>query len=156
MDRTQIEIYAAGGRKMTQAFAGLSRDDLLAVPIPGTWSLQQIAIHLMDSDLIASDRMKRIAAMDKPLLIGYDETAFNLLPGICELDATQACEIFEQNRQLTAVILRNLPDASFERYGIHNEIGRITLAEMVDKYISHLNGHLQFVATKRALLRKAL
>ena len=30
---------------------------MLAFPIPGTWSIQQIIMHLMDSDLIASDRM---------------------------------------------------------------------------------------------------
>ena len=72
MDRTFIEDYVEGGQLMRSAFARLTREDLLAYPVPGTWSLQQIAIHLLDSDLIGSDRMKRVAAMDKPLLIGFD------------------------------------------------------------------------------------
>jgi uncharacterized damage-inducible protein DinB len=152
MNRHQIEVYAAGGRKLIQAYFGLSRQDLLAVPIPGTWSLQQLAIHMLDSDLIASDRMKRIAAMDKPLLCGYDETAFSQLPGIDELNAHEACEMFDRNRQMTATILRKLPDASFERIGIHNEIGKVTLAEMVDKYIYHLDYHLTFVYKKRQMI----
>ena len=152
MNRDLIETYASGGKHLVDAYTGLSRDKLLAVPVPGTWSLQQIAIHMMDSDLIASDRMKRIASMDKPLLCGYDETAFNLLPGTNELDAQQACEIFAMNRQMTAIILRRLPDASFDRFGIHNEIGKVTLAEMVEKYIHHLDGHLVHVARKREIL----
>ena len=152
MNRDLIETYANGGQQLVDAYSGLSRDSLLAFPVPGTWSLHQIAIHMMDSDLIASDRMKRIASMDKPLLCGYDETAFNLLPGISELDAQQACKIFAMNRQLTAIILRSLPDAAFERFGIHNEIGKVTLAEMVGKYIHHLEGHLVHVARKRELL----
>ena len=156
MDRQLIELYAAGGSQMKQAFTGLTRDDLLSEPVPGTWSLQQIAVHLLDSDLIATDRMKRIAAMPTPLLIGYDESAFSKLPGTNSLDIEQVCDMFDRNRQFTATILRALPDESFLRAGIHNEIGRVTLGEMVPKYIQHLEGHLKFVAAKRQLLGKPL
>jgi hypothetical protein len=154
MNRDRIEIYAAGGTKFRHAFLGLGRGDLLAIPIPGSWSLQQIAIHLLDSDLIASDRIKRIAAMDCPLLIGYDETKFSQLPGLNDLDHAMAIDLFDKNRQMTAIILRQLPDAAFQRWGVHNESGKVTLAEMVDKYIDHLDGHLSFVAKKRSLLGK--
>ncbi len=152
MDRSRIEVYAAGGQQLIEAYQGLTRVQLFAEPVPGTWSLHQIAIHMLDSDLIGSDRMKRIAAMDKPLLIGYDESAFAKLPGIEQLDAMAACRLFDQNRQMTATILRALPEATFERWGIHNEIGRVTLAEMVDKYIHHLEGHLEHVAKKRVIV----
>ncbi len=152
MNRSRIEVYVDGGKQLLDAYRGLSRQQLMAIPVPGTWSLQQIAIHMMDSDLIASDRMKRIAAMDRPLLIGYDETAFNELPGINDVDALAACEIFAQNRQLTAVILRSLPDSAFDRYGIHNEIGKVTLSQLVDNYIDHLNGHLVHIQKKRELV----
>ena len=154
MDLDLIEQYAAGGHQMRRAFAGLTRDDLLSEPVPGTWSLQQIAVHLLDSDLIGSDRMKRIAAMPLPLLIGYDESAFSKLPGANSLDIDQVCDMFDRNRQFTATILRSLPDESFLRCGIHNEIGRVSLGEMVGKYIHHLEGHLAFVATKRQILGK--
>lgn len=152
MDRSRIEVYAAGGQQLIEAYQGLTRAQLVAEPVPGTWSLHQIAIHMLDSDLIGSDRMKRIAAMDKPLLIGYDESAFARLPGVEQLDAMAACRLFDQNRQMTATILRALPEPAFERWGIHNEIGRVTLAEMVDKYIHHLEGHLEHVFTKRSMV----
>lgn len=152
LDRNRIEVFSAGGQQLVQAFAGLSREDLLAVPIPGTWSLQQIAIHMLESDLIGCDRMKRIACMDKPLLIGYDESAFACLPGVDRLDVAEACQMFDKNRQMMATMLRAFPDAAFERWGIHNEIGKVTLAEMVDKYVHHLEGHLVHVYKKRGLL----
>ena len=62
MNRELIDRYAAGGSQLAPAIAGLSREQLNAFPVPGTWSIQQIVLHLMDSDLIASDRMKRVAA----------------------------------------------------------------------------------------------
>lgn len=154
MDRNRIEVYAQGGSLFRKAYEGLTRDDLLAHPVPGTWSLQQIAIHLMESDLIGGDRIKRVACMERPLLIGYDETAFSKLPGVEELDVNAAIDIFDRHRQMIAVILRRLPDEAFQRFGIHNEIGKVTLAEFIEKYIHHLEGHLEFVAKKRSLLGK--
>ena len=77
MNRSHVDQYVAGAAKPAQAIAGLSREQLNAFPVPGTWSIQQIVIHLMDSDLIGADRMKRVAAENRvPTLIGYDETAF--------------------------------------------------------------------------------
>ncbi len=156
MNRDRIEVYVSGGRRLSDAFQGLSKSDLLATPIPGTWSLQQIAVHMLDSDLIASDRMKRIAAMKTPLLIGYDETAFSQLPGTNEIDALEACDLFDRNRHMTAIILRHLPDQAFQRVGVHNESGLVTLEQMVDRYIDHLEGHLVHVRKKRALLGKPI
>ncbi len=154
MDRALIETYVAGGKQLVDAYQGLTREQLMAVPIAGTWSLHQIAVHMMESDMIGSDRMKRIAAMDKPLLIGYDESAFARLPGVEQIDTLSACRLFDDNRKMTAVILRALPDAAFERWGIHNEIGRVSLSEMVKKYVSHLEGHLKHVYAKRDLVSK--
>jgi DinB superfamily len=152
MKRERIEVYVDGGRELVEAYRGLTKSQLLAVPVPGTWSLQQIAIHLLESDLIAADRMKRIAAMDRPLLVAYDESAFSRLPGVNDLDAQEACDLFARHRRMTATVLRLLPDEAFQRFGIHNESGKVTLAEMVDRYIDHLNGHMAHVQRKKAML----
>ena len=76
MDRGLIDQYLAEAGDLAKSIAGLSREDLLAFPVPGTWSIQQIVLHIVDSDLVLSDRMKRVIAEDKPLLIGYDESKF--------------------------------------------------------------------------------
>lgn len=154
MHNTLIEEYQRGGEKLLKAIEGLSQQDFLATPVPGTWSIQQIVIHLMDSDLIASDRMKRIIAEDNPTIIGYNETAFSkkLFPE--KLDPTLAARIFADNRKLTAIILHNLAAKDFERYGTHNERGRITLAQLVEMYVQHLDHHMKFLNHKRQLLGK--
>jgi len=107
---------------------------------------------MLARDLIGSDRMKRIACMDNPLLCGYDETAFSILPGSDQLNPFAACELFQKNRAMTATIFRALPDANFQRTGIHTESGKVSLAEMIDKYIHHLTHHLVYIAKKRAKL----
>jgi uncharacterized damage-inducible protein DinB len=154
MDRNLIEQYAAGAGKVTEAISGLSSGDFLETPVAGTWSIGQIVIHLMDSDLIGADRMKRVIAEEYPTLIGYNETAFSqrLFPE--KLDPFKAAEVFRLNRELTAVILRSVSDADFERAGLHNEHGRMTLAEFVKAYVDHLDHHLSHIRKKRALIGK--
>jgi hypothetical protein len=157
MDRNSIERYAAGAPVPGEAIRGLSKAELNAFPVPGTWSIQQIIIHLMDSDLIGSDRMKRVAAENvPPQLIGYDETAFAKNLHYDKLDPVQACEVFRLNRLLTAAVLRNLPQTAFERHGMHSERGRETLAELVEGYADHLDHHMKFLKEKRKLLAKPL
>ena len=141
---------------MTQAIAGLSRDDLAALPVPGTWSIQQIVLHLMDSDLISSDRMKRVIAEENPTLIGFDETAFARGLFYEALDAGLAADIFAKNRRLTAEILRRVPDEAFDRFGTHSERGRVTLTQLVHGMVDHLEHHLRFLRDKRRLLGKPL
>jgi len=150
MDRSKIEQYVAGGAELVQAYWGMNDTQLNAKQPDGSWTLHQIAIHMMDSDLIGSDRMKRIACMNNPLLCGYDETAFSQLPGSDQLNPFVACDLFEKNRAMTGIVLRALPDATFQKTGIHTESGLVSLAEMIDKYIDHLRHHLVFIGEKRA------
>lgn len=152
MDRSIIEQYAAGADQPLKGIAGLTAAQLNAFPIPGTWSIQQIVIHLMDSDLIASDRMKRIAAENRPLLIGYDQDAFMAKLQPEKVDAAMAAEVFRLNRLLTAQVLRNLPDDAFEKVGVHNERGLLSLRELVTGYVGHLEGHMAHLRHKRSLL----
>ena len=69
-----IQQYEIGGPNLRQAVEGLTRDDLLARPGPGLWSIQEVVIHLADSDAISIDRMKRMVTEDNPSLLYADET----------------------------------------------------------------------------------
>ncbi len=154
MTPEKLQQYVEGGAQLTASIIGLSAAELDAFPVPGTWSIRQIVLHMLDSDLIASDRMKRIIAMDHPSILAYDETAFAKNLFYNELDANLACEVFAKNRRLTFEVLRRLPVAAFARTGNHSERGSITLEGLVETYIGHLEHHLKFVCEKRKLLGK--
>lgn len=154
MDRTLIDRYREGADALLRGIEGLSREELIAHPVPGTWSIQEIVLHMMDSDLIGADRMKRIAAEDRPTLVGFDETAFAKHLAYEEQDVKLAAEIFRLNRLLTAALLARLPDEAFDRVGVHSERGEVTLAAQLKTYTEHLDHHLKFLREKRGLLGK--
>jgi hypothetical protein len=156
MDRSLIEQYEKGGDDLRMAVRGLRREDLLAYPVPGTWSIQEIVIHLMDSDLILADRMKRVIAEDNPALIGFDEGKFVRNLFYNEQSADDAVTIFDLNRQNFSRVLKKLPEAAFNRIGTHNERGLLTLAAMLEMSVKHLKHHLGFIVDKREKLGKLM
>ena len=154
MNRDIIESFAAGGETLRRAVDGLTRDDLLARPGPGDWSIQELVIHIADSDDIAIDRMKRVLTEDNPPLLYADESAYitRLLPD--EQSLEDALTLFEVGRRQWSRVLRKLPDEAFSRIGTHNRRGIVTLAGMVEGYIRHVEHHLVFLKAKRERLGK--
>jgi hypothetical protein len=160
MERELIEQYANGGDKLSLAIRGLTREDLLCVPDAdagvGKWSIQQVVIHCMDSDLVASDRLKRMIAEENPPLIGYDENKFTQNLFYAEQDAEQAVQIVNLNRKLFATVLRRLPDSVWGRKGTHNERGVVTVGDYLKATVEHLEHHLKFIHKKRAKMGKEM
>ena len=156
MEKTIIDEYVRQASVLPAAIKGLSSAELNARPVSNTWSIRQIVMHLMDSDLIASDRMKRIIAEDNPTLIGFDESAFAARLFYDQLDAVMAADVFAKNRLLTGDILYRLPVEAFSRAGTHNQRGRVTLGDLVKMYVQHLDHHMKFLKHKRQLLGKPI
>ena len=151
-----IDLFEAGAPVPAAAIAGLTPAELNAFPVPGTWSIQQIIVHLWESDLAAVHRMRRVIAEENPLLIAYDETACAAHLMYEHEDLSRVCRMFEDQRRMTAALLRRLPEAAFARAGVHNQRGKIALREFVQIYVDHVRGHMKHLLRKRELLGKPL
>lgn len=152
MDRAIIEQYEKGGDDLRMAVKGMKREDLLAHPVPGTWSIQEIVHHVVDSDLILADRMKRIIAEENPTLIGFNETLFAKNLFYDEQSVDDSVTIFELNRRNFARVLKKLPPEAFDRIGTHNERGPLKLSAVLEMSVNHLKHHLGFIVQKREKL----
>lgn len=71
-----IEQYLAGPGLLWRAVAGMTRDQLLARPVPGKWSTQGVVCHLAVYEPVYADRMKRVIALDGPDLLLADHGPF--------------------------------------------------------------------------------
>ena len=160
MARDMIDQYEAGADKLGQAIRNLTREDLLAVPDPaakvGRWSIQQVVVHCMDSELVSVDRLKRMIAEDNPTLLGYDENRFVANLFYDEQPAGDAAAVVALVRKTFARVLRKLPPAAFERTGTHNERGRLTVGGYLKAVVEHLDHHVKFIHDKRAHMGKEM
>jgi len=156
MNRALIDDYASRPAAVRLAVAGLTPEEQHARPGPGDWSIHEVVIHLLDNDVVCIDRMKRVIAEDNPPLLNYDEAAYiaRLHPEAQSLD--DALTLMEIGRRQWARVLRVLPDAAFLRHGTHSVRGRVTLGELVQLYVDHVDGHVKFIHEKRRRLGKPL
>lgn len=147
-----IDSYLAGPRALRQAVAGLSREQLLARPVPGKWSTLEVVCHLSDFDPIYADRMKRVIAEERPQLLGANEARFAAALVYQQRDLEEELALIEQTHAQMARILGTLPDAALGRVGLHNERGPLTLEDLLGGVAKHFTHHLKFVADKRRAL----
>ena len=154
--KTLIDRFEAGGELLKFAVGGLTLEQAQARPGPGEWSIAEVAAHMVDSDLVACDRMKRVIAEENPTLLAYDENAWIKNLRSNDLPVEESAELFAINRRWIARILRGCSEQDFARFGQHSEKGKMTLADLLATYVGHLDKHLKFIFAKRANLGLSL
>ena len=156
-----IERYAADAAILTRDIAELNDADRDARPVAGQsssgmWTIRELVWHVVDSDIILGDRMRRIIAEDKPSIMAFDESAFVQRLFYDQRSLEPAVKLYEVNRLVIADILRRLQASDFERVGIHSEAGPLTLRQLLEKTVAHPLHHRKFLLEKRRLLGKPL
>ncbi len=144
-----IDPYLAGVQTLRDAVAGMTREQLLARPVPGKWSTLEVVCHLADFDPILADRLKRIIAEDQPKLLNTDEKRFAAALAYHERELEEELAIVEKTRRQMARILRTLPDEALQRVGIHSERGPLSLERLLTITTNHIPHHVKFIAEKR-------
>lgn len=167
-----IDRYQAGAQRLSRALEGLAAPKLDAQPGPGAFTIRQLTAHCLDADFAYADRIKRIIAMDRPTLLGWDQNAFASNLAYEKLDADLALDVFVKNRQLIAAILRTAPPGAWARIGelrdrhsafgaldssgatttVGAADGEVTLQRIVTIACDHLEHHMRFLSAKRERL----
>jgi len=147
-----IDDYLAGTAMARQAVAGMTREQVLARPVPGKWSTLEVVCHLADFEPIFADRMKRVIALDRPPLFGADENRFAAELAYHARDLDEELILIEQTRRQMARILGTLAPAALARVGVHNERGPLTLEQLLAGATRHIPHHIKFISDKRRAL----
>ena len=155
MDRSLIDQYEAQADAPLAWIDGLSEDELDKRVIPSKWTMRELVVHMLDSDLVGGERMKRVLAMQNPTMIGYDENDFIARLAPAQQNARAVCELFSAHRRSLVPIFSAQADDSFQRTGGHTEKGTVTCEQLLADYIKHVAYHADFANAKREALGKA-
>jgi uncharacterized damage-inducible protein DinB len=147
-----IDAYLAGPAMLKQAVKGMTREQLLARPVPGKWSTLEVVCHIADFEPIFADRIKRIIAFDNPTLLGADENGFAARLAYHDRDLDEELAIVENTRKQLARILRSLPASVLQRAGTHSERGPRTIEQLIAGATNHIPHHVKFIHEKRKAL----
>jgi GNAT superfamily N-acetyltransferase len=146
------EGYGAGPDLLRAAVAGMTREELLARPVPGKWSTLEVVCHIADTEQFFADRMKRTLAMNRPLLVAADGWLYPEAVRYHDRDPEEELALVTLTRRQMARILKLVPEEAWTRTAIHTETGLVVLRQLVLHAIRHLKHHVAFIEGKRQAL----
>jgi hypothetical protein len=148
-----LEALERGPHLVREALAGASQGELMAAePKPGGWTPAQVAIHLMDTEVIQSVRVRKLLAEEDPLLPAFDQNAWTAALSRGR-DLSDVLRTFELLRKQNVELVRGAGAAGADRAGRHPEYGRLTLRELFVHLSTHDAKHAQQIRRMRAAPR---
>jgi len=149
---TLIDEYLAGPRKLRDAIAEMTTEQIDAAPVPGKWSTRQIICHIADFEPVYADRMKRALVESEPTVFGCDPDTFATRLAYEQRDIEEELQMIESVRRHMARILRTLNADDFQRTVNHAASGPLTVEQLLTNITNHIPHHITFIEEKRTAM----
>lgn len=146
-----LERHQAALADFETALEGLTPDELDRSAAPGEWTVRQIIHHVADTEVIAGGRLRLILAQDGIRVPSYDqeELARSATPEARSVESSLA--LVRVIHQANLDLLGALAPWSWNRAGVHEEIGRYSLEAWLERRANHLTGHGDQIKRARGL-----
>ncbi len=145
---TASQVLSANPARWTSLAQSIPSDLLTLRPALGEWSALECLQHLVDTEPVFQFRIECfLAGRDFP---GFDPDSQGTKPSPAHTQVDLAAE-FARLRLASLEKLARLKPADLERKAVHQELGRVTLSEMVHEWAAHDLMHT--VQAERALMQ---
>lgn len=148
-----IQSQRKAPKRIKKLLRGLSEKQLATRPAPGKWSIKEVIAHLADGEVIIGSRVRFVAAMERPAILGYDQDAFVERLGIENVKTSELFEAFAAVRAANVAFLQRMPESALQRVGLHSERGEETIETMLVMYAGHDHIHEEQIESIRETLR---
>jgi DinB superfamily len=131
-----------------QAFASLLRGVTPEVaswrPAPEEWCINECVGHIVESEKRGfAGRIRIILSADEPRLESWDQPGVAQARGDCEKSPQQMLDELEPLRRESLALVRSLKSDQLQRGGIHPEVARLTVEDVLHEWIHHDANHLK-------------
>jgi hypothetical protein len=133
-----------------EAQGRVSETRWLTVPMAGGWSAHAALAHLRASDDIFRPRLLQVVVRDEALLIGIDDKLWQQATGYDRLPADRLIAGFVSVRNDLLHALQSLPPEAWQRAGVHEWRGPLTLLQMAQGMAAHEAEHLDQIESALA------
>lgn len=133
-----MELLRRTPRAIEAIVRSHTREELDRPGPDGGWSARETLAHLHNAQAILRHRIDQLLTEDEPVLE-------SVMAWTLDADSASSVDLFAAYISLRAEILSRLDDAGHHEFwntGIHEEWGRVTLAEQVSYFANHEPTHL--------------
>jgi hypothetical protein len=139
-----IDRLAAMPQTVRELVSGRTAEELSRRPAGDFFSLRENVLHLRDIDMEGYEqRIVKMLTEEHPFLADLDgaklaaERDYNAQP------LAPALEAFAASRARSVARLRALAEEDFERTAELEGVGRVTLRELLQRWLEHDAGHVK-------------
>jgi hypothetical protein len=137
---TRLEAVPA---RLAKAIKALSADALRRAPGPGRWSPIEVACHLRDVERLYAERVSKAAFSERPAFWMMDNTRVAEALKYREAEPAAVLKEHRRRREDLVSLLRALPQAAWQRTGIHPKRGELTIEQLAGVIADHDDNHLR-------------
>ena len=135
-----ITQYKDGYRAVRDALSQLTESDLDRRPASGGWTPREIVHHLADSETMATIRLRRLLAEERPEIAAYDEELFARKLHY-DRPVGSSLELLQSVRNANGELLEWLTEEEWARAGTHSEQGQYSVEDWLRIYAAHAHDH---------------
>jgi hypothetical protein len=112
---------------------------------PGEWCVLEALGHLIEAEERGfAGRVRTILATDEePVFATWDPPAVAQARGDCERDPAALLAEFAALREASVGLVAGLSEADLERGGMHPEVGRLRIGDLLHEWVHHDRNHLR-------------
>ena len=137
-----IERLNTNSAALRSELAGLPEAALARRPSELEWSIKEIVGHLRDHAQFLHRRLYMMIKLEEPRLEAYDQEALVRDRHPQAEPIEQLLGEFSAQRGETLNMLGELVHWNWARTGHHEELGRISIRQLVDRAVAHDEAHL--------------
>jgi hypothetical protein len=149
-ERDPVDVLAATPSTLRERTNDLAEELIQRRPEPAEWSAAEVLGHMWDAEIAFSFRGRLILAEDAPRLAGYDQNAWAKL---ARPPFRQLLDAFTALRTANLVLVRQTPEALWDRFGHHAERGPTSFRLLIQSVAGHDRAHLRQLEQTIAAVR---
>jgi DinB superfamily len=138
-----LAVQAATAKKLERLIKGVPKGKLRKRPAPDKWSVNEIAAHLADVEIVVGFRMRLILGAPGTPVAAFDQDSWVTSGHYEKRDSRKSVEQFRVAREANLALLKSLTPGQWKHYGMHAERGQETIEHVVRMIAGHDINHLQ-------------
>lgn len=147
---TSVHNYLQTAVKIRQSVEGAPEALLKWRPGPGKWSIHEVIVHLIDSNIVNSYRIRKIISEPTTDLVTFAHEDWIRSQRLDDVPVAELLEAYDAITRYNGLLLQRLADEDWNKFGMKpNE--PISVGHIVDQFIcNHVEKHLGQIERNKA------
>jgi DinB superfamily len=138
------DLLESSGNAFVSTLDALPSEAASWHPAPGEWCVNECVGHIIEAEERGfAGRIRVILGGDEPHLENWDQEAVEKVRKDCDRQPSELKVELIAVRKESLSMVRNLRPENISRGGMHPEVGRLTVDELLHEWVHHDGSHLK-------------